>query len=132
VSGLTGDARPPGGGRSSDEELRQQQRELQQRALDAQDLRRLMDRNSTQARDLDQVYQMLQRLTSSRRYDNPEGIASLKRAVDLLHQIELDLSRDLARALQNDKYFYAEDNEVPASYKKLVEEYYKALAKGKR
>jgi hypothetical protein len=53
-------------------------------------------------------------------------------AIDKLHQVELDLARDLQRSLQNDKFFYADDNEVPASYKKLVDEYYRALAKVKK
>jgi hypothetical protein len=127
----TGDARPPGGGLSQDA-LRQQQAELQQRTLDAQELRRMLDRNSSEAQDVGQVLQALQRITDTRRYDSPEGIASLKQAIDLLHQVELGLSRDLSRALENNKYFYADDNAVPASYKKLVEEYYKALAKIKR
>ena len=35
----------------------------------------------------------------------------------------------LARALQSNKYFYTDDGEVPAAYKKLVEEYYKAREK---
>ena len=116
----------------SDDQLRQQQRDLDQRALDAQDLRRLLDRNSPAAQNLDRVVQELQGMRSDRRYDDPVGIARLKQAIDLLHQVELDLGRDLARVLQNDKYFYAEDSEVPANYKKLVEEYYKALAKGKK
>jgi hypothetical protein len=123
---------PPMGGRLTPEELRQQQRELLQRVLDAQELKRLMDRNSAQAKDLEQVIQELQDLSTAGRYDDPEGIRRLKQAVDLLHQIELYLSGDLARVLQQDRYFYAEDAEVPSAYKKLVEEYYKALAKGKR
>jgi hypothetical protein len=131
VRDTAGDARPPAGGLGQ-EALRQQQAELQQRTLDTQELRRLLDRNSSEAQSIEQVLQALQRITDARRYDSPEGIASLKRAIDLLHQVELDLSRDLSRALENDKYFYADDNGVPASYKKLVEEYYKALAKIKR
>ena len=91
-----------------------------------------MDRNSNQARTLDEVIQELNRVRSDRRYDDPEGIASLKQAIDLLHQVEIDLSRELARVAQSDKYLYAEDSEVPSNYRKLVEEYYKALAKGKR
>lgn len=71
-------------------------------------------------------------MRSDRRYDDAAGIARLKQAIDLLHDVELDLSRELARVLQSDKYFYAEDSEAPASYKKLVEEYYKSLAKIKR
>jgi len=130
---MSGDARPPlGGSRFSQEQLRQQQRELAQRALDAQELRRLMDRNSSEARTLNDIIQELERLRNDRRYDSPEGIASLKQAIDMLHQVEIDLSRELAQVTQNDKYLYAEDSEVPSSYKKLVEEYYKALAKGKR
>jgi hypothetical protein len=65
-------------------------------------------------------------------YDDPAGIALLQQTIDRLHQVELDLSRDLSRVIQNDKYFYADDSDAPASYKKLVEEYYKALAKIKR
>jgi DNA mismatch repair ATPase MutS len=108
------------------------QRELEQRLSDARDLRRMMDRGSPQAQDLDQILQQLQRFTTSERYNSPEGIASLKQAIDRLHQVEVDLTRELARLIQSDKYFYAEDSEVPASYKKLVDEYYKALAKGKK
>ena len=123
---------PPRGGRFTAEELRQQQRELRQRALDAQELKRLMERNSAQAKDLEGVIRELQDLSTAGRYDDPEGIRRLKQAIDMLHQIELYLSSDLARVAQKDKYFYAEDTEVPSAYKKLVEEYYRALAKGKR
>jgi hypothetical protein len=132
VSGAMGDARPPGGGGYNQGDPRQQQSELQQRLTDARDLGRLLDRNSTPAQNLDQVLQQLQRMTDPHRYDSAEGIASLRLAIDKLHQVELDLARDLQRSLQNDKFFYAEDSEVPASYKKLVDEYYKALAKVKK
>ena len=74
----------------------------------------------------------MQGLSTAGRYDDAAGIARLRQAIDMLHQIELDLSRDLARIAQNDKFFYLEDGGVPGNYKKLVEEYYKALAKGKR
>ena len=49
----------------------------------------------------------------------------------LLRGVEADLARDLSRLTQKDKYFYSDDNQAPSSYKKLVDEYYKALAKGK-
>ncbi len=129
---MTSDGRPPQGGRMSAEELRQQQSELAQRAQDAQELRRLVDRNSTPAQDLDRIVQEIQRMRADHVYDDPAGIALLQQTIDRLHQVELDLSRDLARVLQSDKYFYADDSDAPASYKKLVEEYYKALAKIKR
>ena len=108
------------------------QRELQQRALDAQELRRLLDQNAPQSDELDQVLQALQQISKAPRYDNAANMASLKQAIDLLHKMELDLGRDLERAIQSDKFLYAEDSEVPNSYKKLVEEYYKSLAKVKK
>jgi Xaa-Pro aminopeptidase len=133
VRGLTGNAYGPpiGVGPHSDEELRRLRRETQERLGDAQELRRLMDRNSTQMQNLAQVIEALRRLDSARNYSDPEEIARLKQAIDLLRQVELDLSRELDRLTQKDKYFFSEDNEAPANYRKLVEEYYKALAKGK-
>ena len=131
MSNASGDARPPGGGRTQ-EEARQLQREMEQRVLDAQELRRMLDRNSEEAQDVDRIIQNLLRVSNDKRYDDPAGIERLKQAIDMLHQVELDLGGTLARLMQNNKYFYAEDSEVPASYKKLVEEYYRALAKGKK
>ncbi len=132
IQGMTANASgPPNAtGRSRDEDVRQLQREGQQRLMDAQELRRLMNGNPTQTRNLDQVIESL-RKTADTNYSDPERVARLKTSIDLLHNIEADLSRELERLTQQDKYFYAEDSEAPASYKKLVEEYYKALAKGK-
>ncbi len=64
-------------------------------------------------------------------YRNPEQIATLKQAIDYMRQVEFDLVRDLDRINQKEKYLFAEDNEAPAAYQKLVEEYYKAIAKSK-
>jgi hypothetical protein len=122
---------PTGVGTHRDEDMRQLNRELQQRMMDAQDLRRLLDRNSTDMQNLEQVIESLRRIGDSRRYDDPEMVARLKGAIDLMHQVELNLNRELARLTQKDKYFSVEESEAPSSYKKLVEEYYKALAKGK-
>ena len=133
VRGLTGNSSGPpiGIGPYGREDSRQLPRELQQRLGDAQELRRLFDRNSTQGQNLDQVIESLRRMEIARDYSDPEEAARLKQSIDLLRQVELDLGRDLARLLQKDKYFYSDDNEAPSSYKRLVEEYYKSLAKGK-
>jgi len=133
VRGLTGNAQsaPMGVGPHSDEDFRQLRRETQERVADAQELRRLMDRHSTQEQNLDQILNALKRLDSARNYSDPEEVARLKQAIDLLRQVELDLSRELAQLVQKEKYFYSDDNEAPARYKKLVEEYYKTLARGK-
>jgi hypothetical protein len=127
----SGDARPPGGGRTQ-EEQRQLQSELAQRLQDAQELRRMLDRNSVEAQNADQIIEQLLRMSNDKRYDDPAGFARLQQAIDYLHQVELNLGGALARALQSNKYFYTDDSGVPASYKKLVEEYYRALAKVKK
>jgi hypothetical protein len=133
VRGLSANAIGPpiGVGPYSDEANRQLRREMQERLGDAQELRRLFDRNSTQWQSLEQVIDGLRRMNNARNYSDPEETARLKQAIDLLRQLEVDLSRDLARLQQKEKYFYSDDNEAPTNYKKLVDEYYKSLAKGK-
>ena len=133
VRGLSGDASgpPTGLGRSRDEDLRQLRSEFGQRMMDAQDLRRLLDRDSTQMENLDKIIESLRRAGDYRNYDDPEEVARLKSAIELMRQVEFALARDLEGLTQKDKYFFAEDNEVPIDYRKLVEEYYKAIAKSK-
>jgi hypothetical protein len=111
--------------------MRQLRREFQQRLGDANELRRSMDRNSTSWQNLEQVIEGLRRMDGARSFNDPEEVARLKGAIDVLRGVEADLSRDLSRLTQKDKYFYSDDNNAPTSYKKLVDEYYKALAKGR-
>jgi len=125
-------APPTGVGPYRDEDYRQLRSEAEQRLTDAQELRRLLDRNSTQMENLEDVIAKIRELDDARRYNDPEEIARLRAAIELLRQLELDLSRDLARLAQKDSYLYAEENEAPSSYRKLVEEYYKALARIRR
>jgi hypothetical protein len=118
-------------GKHRNEDQRQLNRELDQRLADAQELRRLLDRNSTQMENLDKVIDALRRAGNYTNYSNPEQIARLKSAIDYMRKVEFDLARDLDRLTQQDKYFFAEDNEAPANYQKLVEEYFKSIAKTK-
>jgi hypothetical protein len=122
---------PTGIGVQRDEDSRQLNRDLQQRLADAQELRPLLDRNSTQMQNLDQVIESLRRAGSYMNQVAPEQISRLKSAIDYMRKVEFDLARDLDRLNQNEKYFFAEDNEVPSNYRKLVEEYYKSIARSK-
>jgi hypothetical protein len=124
-------APPIGVGRYADEDMRQLSREAQERLLDAQELRRLLDRNSSQMKNLEDVIERLRSLDDARKYNDPEESVRLREAIDLLRQVEIDLSRDLARLIQKEKFLYADDDEAPSAYRKLVEEYYKALARGR-
>ena len=131
--GLTRDATglPAGIGMHRNEAERQLGREVEQRLTDAQELRSLLDRNSTQMENLDKVIESLRRAGNYQNYRNPEQIESLKEAIDYLRKIESDLARALDRLGRNEKYFFSEDNEAPADYQRLVDEYYKSIAKSK-
>jgi hypothetical protein len=122
---------PAGIGAHRNEEERQLGREFEQRLADARDLRRLLDRGSTQMENLDKVIESLRRAGDYQDYRNPEQIERLKTAIDSMRKVEFDLARDLDRLNRSEKYFFSEDNKVPAGYQKLVDEYYKSIAKGK-
>ena len=122
---------PAGIGARRNEEERQSNSELRQRLADAQQLRPLLDRNSTQMQNLDKVIDSLRRAGDYTNDGSPEQMARLKSALDYMQKVEFDLARDLERLNQRDQYFFAEDNEAPSDYQKLVEEYYKSIAKTK-
>jgi hypothetical protein len=111
--------------------VRQLRRELGQRMTDARELRRLLDRNPTEMENLDKVIESLRRAGDYQDYWNPDQIRELKQAIDHAREVEFNLARDLDRLNQREGYLYSEDNEAPAAYQKLVEEYYKAIAKTK-
>ena len=129
---LSGDTSSPGGiSPHRDEDQRQLIREWQQRLTDAEELRQWLDRNSTEMRNLEKVIESLRRAGDYMNYSNPEQLARLKSAIEHMRKVEFDLARDLERLDRRDKYLSAEDNEAPSSYQKLVEEYYKSIAKSK-
>jgi hypothetical protein len=130
VRGLsTNSAGPPTGiGRYRNEEERQLSRELEQRVTDARDLRRLLDRNSTQIENLDRVIESLRKVGGYTGYNDPEQVARLKKAIENMRKVEFDLARNLERLNQEDKYFFTEDNEAPSAFQKLVEEYFRSIA----
>jgi hypothetical protein len=128
---MGGSGPPLGGDRLGEDQMRQLRQQLSQGLADANELRQSIDRSSTDYRNIDRVVGNLQRLNENS-YDETRRIAALKEAIDLLNQMEMNLSREYDKLNQTDKYFYAEDSEAPANYKKLVEEYYKALARTKQ
>jgi hypothetical protein len=122
---------PTGIGAQREEERRQWRSELDQRLTDAQELRPLLDRSGTQIENLDKVIESLRRMGDSLNTAEREQIARLKSAIEQMRDIELELARELDRRNQKDRYFFAEDNESPDRYRKLVEEYYKSIAKSR-
>ncbi len=98
---------------------------------DAQELRQLLDRNSTQMQNLEKVIESLRKVGDYTNDISSEQITRLRSAIEYMRDVELGLARDLDRMNQKDKYFFAEDNEAPGNYQKLVEEYYRSIAKSK-
>ena len=133
LTGPSRDALSPaaGAGFYRDDEERQLNREFEQRLDDARNLQNLLNRNPTQMQNLEKVIASLRRTRDYPEYGNMEQIELLKAAIDNMRKVELDLVRDLERLKQIDEYFIAGENEAPDRYRKLVEEYYKSIAKTK-
>jgi hypothetical protein len=120
---------PAGVGQFRNSQATQFNRELEQRLMDARDLKGLVNRNATQVQDLERAIDALKRSRNYADYGNAEQIALLKAAIEQLRKVELDLAKDLERLKQVEAYFTAGNDEAPEAYRKLVEEYYRAIAK---
>ena len=122
-----GDARPMPG-RFSAEQTRQYRGEARQRAADAEQLRRLLGQQKIDAKELDEIIKGLRKLDDESVYANPETVGRLEQSVtDNIKRFEYMLRRRLdANASQ---VFLSNSDDVPEQYRKLVEQYYRSLAK---
>lgn len=121
----TSEGRPPIGG-----DRRQLRRELRQRWRDAEALRR--DLGDEFADEIDALMRRLRQLDDRRLLNDPEEIARLKQQlIDPLRRLEHELMRRLELASGRGPML-ADETSVPQAYRKLVEEYYRRLAKKKR
>ncbi|HEX9368624.1 MAG TPA: DUF4175 family protein [Vicinamibacterales bacterium] len=122
-----GDARPMG--RFTGEQVRQFRGEARQRAADAEQLKKLLQGQKIDAKELDPILKGLRKLDDEGAYANPENVASLEQAVtDDIKRFEYTLRRRLdANASQ---VFLSGTDDVPEQYRKLVEQYYRSLSKG--
>lgn len=128
-AGAMGDSRPGAGGRFSADDVRQFRGELRQRAADAEQLRRLLRDQKIDAKDVEEILRGLRQLDSDAVFQNPEQLAKLEGAVTSnIKRFEYMLRRRLdANASQ---VFLSGTDDVPEQYRKLVEQYYRALSKG--
>lgn len=124
--GGSGDMRP---GSISPEQARQFRSEARQRLQDAQQLRDELRRQGMDTADLDQVIRDLSALTEERVWGMPKDLEALQAAVvDGVKQFEYRLRRDLGMA-DDQKLLLSGSDEVPEGFRKMVEEYYRALAR---
>ena len=108
-------------------DIRQWSREYTQRAGEMEGLRRLLNEEQFEVGDLDSIIQRMRELDDLRRYQDPETIAKLQAFVlEELKRFEYRLRREITE--ENEELFLAGNEEMPDSFRDLVEEYFRSLS----
>ncbi|MEE8133628.1 MAG: hypothetical protein V3T56_01145, partial [Gemmatimonadales bacterium] len=129
----TGGGTPGGGpvrgdGQISPDDARQFAQEMQVRRRELEALRERLMEAGVDVGDLDGVLRRMRALENHREIGEPRSLADLKEAIiPGLKEFEFKLRKELG-GIQDD-LFVTGSGEVPEEYRKLVEEYYKNLAK---
>ena len=111
---------------------RQFQREARERRTEAEALRRELQALGIDAKELDALIGNMRALDSARVYTDLDEAARLQTQVaEGFRRFEFDLRRKLGAA-GADQLLLGGSDDTPASYKALVKEYYRALAKERR
>jgi len=123
----SGDQRP-GMNAWESNDIRQWSREFQQRANEAQELRRLLEQEDFKVDDLDTIIQQMRELDNLRIYQDPNEVARLQTFVlEELKRFEYRLRREVN--IESEELFLASSDEVPPGFRDLIEEYYRVLSK---
>ena len=129
MSGDAGGGRVDGGGNF---DPRQFQRENRERRTEAETLRRELQALGVDAGDLDALINNMRALDSARVYTDFDEAARLQtQLAEGFRRFEFDLRRKLGAA-GADQLLLGGADDTPAAYKKLVEDYYRALAKDRK
>jgi hypothetical protein len=129
MSGDTTGGRFEGGGGF---DPRQFQRETRERRTEAEALRRELQALGVDPRELDALINAMRALDSARVYTDLDEEARLQTQVaEGFRRFEFDLRRRLGPA-GADQLLLGGSDDTPAAYKKLVEDYYRALAKERK
>ena len=126
-NGSGGDARPNG---MTGQDIRQFRNQASQMANDLQNLRRQLQGAGVDPKNLqsiDEVVKGLRSLDNDRAYADTKGLQTEAQALDTLKKVEYDMRRKLDTS--NQQLFLSGSDEVPAKYKDLVDQYYRALSK---
>ncbi|MDE2761280.1 MAG: DUF4175 family protein [Gemmatimonadota bacterium] len=121
-----------GGPRTFDpDQIRQARREVRERLGEARILAGLIERTSADPRELQAMINAMRALDRERTYADPEEVLRLQRElVEGMKQLEFELRRQFA-ADEEDRILLYRSGDVPEEYRVLVEEYYRALARGR-
>ncbi len=119
--------RRPGNARFSDEDVRQFRSEARQWTAEAEQLRRMLQGQKLNAKELEDVLRGLRALQDDRVYQNVGELQRLQSEVtESMKRFEYTLRR---RAEGNDQVLLSGSDDVPEQFRKLVDQYYKALSK---
>jgi hypothetical protein len=111
---------------------RQFQRQARERRTEAETLRRELQALGVDARELDALISNMRALDSARVYTDFDEATRLQgQIVEGFRRFEFDLRRKLGAA-GADQLLLGGSDDAPAAYKKLVEDYYRALAKDRK
>ena len=117
--------------RLTPEDIRQLRNEAREYATEAQDLRGLLRGEKIDPRELDEIVNALRQLQDERVYQNVEELARLQAFVaDSLKRFEFGLRRQLDA--NTGAIVLSGSDEVPESFRKLVEQYYRSLGQAPR
>ena len=125
-AGGWGDRRP--GSYFEPGDIRQWQREFQERLADAQDIRRMLQQEGFTAEELDEIIRRMREFDDSRVYQSIELLASLQTEIlEELKRFEYRLRREIDA--ESEELFLAASDDVPPGFRDLIEEYYRALSR---
>ena len=111
---------------------RQFQREARERRTEAEALRRELQALGVDAGELDALINNMRALDNARVYTDVDEAARLQTQVaEGFRRFEFDLRRKLGAA-GADQMLLGGSDDTPAAYKKLVEDYYRALARERK
>ena len=121
-----GDQRP-GSYDFDPQDIRQWQRELQERLADAQDIQRLLEPENFPAGELDEIIQRMREFDDPRVYQDAAVLAGLQSLLlENLKRFEYRLRREVDT--ENEDLFLALSDDVPPGFRELIEEYYRSLS----
>jgi hypothetical protein len=110
-------------------DFRQRTREWEQRLGDIEGIRDLLGRENELYGDLTQAMNEIRDRLESARVGDPSQLQGISDdIIDPLRSIELQLSRELGLLIGKENIRIAQEDEIPADLKEIVEEYYIRLA----
>ena len=117
------------GGRLTQGEIRQFRSEARQRVQEAIELQRILEEEDLNQQQLGEVIGALRELDRENVYLNLAELNRLQsQIVEGVRQLEFGLRRELEGEGQ-DRVFVSGSDEVPTGFRRLVEEYYRALSR---